>query len=109
MGYVYLLSTVTPDGLNEQYKIGVTKTDVLKRVKTLQTGNSQKINLINVYESENYFKVEKSMHRLYGSQKTDSNNEWFSLEDEHVLSFLEECKKADDIIDFMYKNNEFYK
>jgi hypothetical protein len=109
MGYVYLLSTVTPDGLNEQYKIGVTKNNILKRIKILQTGNSEIINLINYYETENYFKVEKSMHRLYASQKSLSNNEWFTLENEHVLSFLSECKKIDEMISFMLENNHFYK
>ena len=37
MGYVYLLSTVTPDGLEERFKIGVTKRTIGKRIKELQT------------------------------------------------------------------------
>lgn len=107
MGYVYLLFCVNKDG-SEGYKIGVTKNDPIKRVKQLSTGNPSKIELLKHYKSENYFKVEKSIHRLYASQKTSSDNEWFILEDEHVLTFLDECKKVDDIIDFMLKNNHFY-
>ncbi len=107
-GYVYLILQLNIEGV-ETYKIGITKNAPEKRVKQLQTGNSDKITLLKSYQSENYLKVEQSMHRLYASFKTESKNEWFALKDEHVLSFIEECKKADEIIDFMYKNNEFYK
>ena len=75
MGYVYLILQVNIEG-DETYKIGITKNDPNKRVKQLSTGNSDKIQLLNHYESENYLKVEKWMHRKYGSNKTESKNEW---------------------------------
>jgi len=108
MGYVYLLFCVNKDG-SEGYKIGVTKRNITKRISELQTGNESKINLLKQYESENFKKVEKMMHLKYSSYKTEANNEWFSLEAEHVLSFLEDCKKADETISFLLKNNPFYK
>lgn len=108
MGYVYLLFCVNKDG-SEGYKIGVTKNDPIKRVAQLQTGNESKINLLKQYQSENFNKVEKMMHLKYSSYKTEANNEWFSLEAEHVISFLEDCKKADETISFLLENNPFYK
>jgi hypothetical protein len=92
MGYVYLILQVNIEG-TETYKIGITKNPPEKRLKQLQTGNSDKLTLLKYYKSENYLKVERTMHRLYASRKTESKNEWFALEDEHILSFLVNAKK----------------
>lgn len=108
MGYVYLILQVNIEG-EETYKIGITKNNPNKRVKQLSTGNSDKIQLLKFYESKNYLKVEKWMHRKYHSYKTESNNEWFALEPEHVISFLKDCKEADNNINFLIENNPFYK
>ena len=64
MGYVYLLLQIDFDG-NESYKIGITKNDPKKRVKQLQTGNPNKISLHRKYDSKNYLKVERWLHRKY--------------------------------------------
>lgn len=107
-GFVYLLLIVDENG-NEKYKIGVTKREITKRISELQTGNDSKIHLLKQYQSENYLKVERWMHKKYGSYKTESNNEWFALEPEHVISFLKDCKEADIQINFLLENNPFYK
>ena len=107
-GFVYLLLVVDEKG-NEKYKIGVTKRNITKRISELQTGNESKIQLLKQYQSENFKKVEKMMHVKYAPYKTEANNEWFSLEANDVMSFLNECKKADDTISFLLKNNPFYK
>ena len=107
MGYIYLLLSVDING-NEFFKIGVTKRDINKRISELQTGNSDKIQLLNHYQSENFKKVEKMMHLKYSAFKTEANNEWFSLQTEHVVSFLENCKEADQTISFLLENNPFY-
>jgi len=107
MGYVYLFLEVDNEG-NETYKIGITKNDPNKRIKQLQTGNPRKISLIKFYQSENYLKVESWLHKKY-SIKTEAENEWRSLSDEEIFSFHEDCKKADEIITMMLKENHFYK
>lgn len=107
MGYVYLLLEIDRSD-NENYKIGFSKKDPKLRVKQLQTGNPNEISVARVYESDNYLKVEKWLHKKYGYLKTEANNEWRMLESEHVFSFIEDCKEADDIIKFLIKNNEFY-
>lgn len=107
MGYVYLLFCVGIDG-SEGYKIGITKRDINKRISELQTGNDSKIQLLKQYQSENYLKVEKWLHRKYNSFKTESNNEWFALQPEHVISFIKDCEEADNNINFLLNNNPFY-
>ena len=44
-GNVYLIY----DETNEKYKIGVTKNDVNKRLKKLQTGNSSVLRIKDIY------------------------------------------------------------
>ncbi len=107
-GFVYLLLAIDEKG-NEKYKIGVTKRSIAKRISELQTGNESKIQLLKHYKSENYLKVERWMHRKYGAFKTEAKNEWFSLEAEHVISFLKDCEEADNNINFLLNNNPFYK
>jgi len=106
-GYVYLIMEVNEHGA-ETYKIGVTKRCVHIRLRELQTGNSSKLSLMKFYTSENYLKVERWLHRKY-QIKTQAENEWRSLTDEQVFSFLEDCKKADETISFLLKENPFYK
>jgi hypothetical protein len=106
MGYVYLLLQIDFDG-NESYKIGITKNDPNKRVKQLQTGNPNKISLHRKYESKNYLKVERWLHRKYQG-KTEAKNEWRTLTDEQVFSFLDDCQAADDNIQFLLDNNSFF-
>jgi hypothetical protein len=106
-GYVYLFLEVDIQG-NEAYKIGITKNNPEKRIKQLQTGNSNKLSVLKSYQSPNYLKVEQWLHRKY-SIKTEAGNEFRHLTDEEVMSFLDDCKKADETITFMKANNPFYK
>ena len=107
MGYVYLLLSVSPDNI-ETYKIGVTKRDINIRISELQTGNPNKISLHKQYNTPNYLKVEKWLHRKY-QIKTEAKNEWRTLTDEQVFSFLDDCQTADNTIQFLLENNSFYK
>jgi len=106
MGYVYLLLCTDTDGV-EKHKIGITKNDPKKRVKQLQTGNPDKIVLLKFYESNNYLKVERWMHRKHFSSKTEAKNEWRKLSDEEVFAFIGDCEIADDNIKFLQKHNPF--
>jgi hypothetical protein len=106
MGYVYLLLQVDDQGL-ETYKIGVSKNNPELRVKQLSTGNPNQISVLRVYESDNYKKVENWMHRKYHASKTSAENEWRNLTNEEVISFLNDCKKADETISFLKSSNPF--
>lgn len=104
-GYVYLLEDWRND--ERAFKIGFTTTSVEKRVKQLQTGNSADILIVAKYKTKNYLKVEKKLHHVFAS--SHKRGEWFDMSDEKALTFLDECEKADDLINFMLKHNHFYK
>lgn len=108
MGYVYLLMELDKDG-NERHKIGITKNHPSKRQKQLQTGNSNVISVLNFYESQNYKNIEKWLHNMYSNQKTETDNEWFSLTNEQVFGFKETCTDIEKKVIFMKENNPFYK
>lgn len=107
MGYVYLLLMVDNSG-NESHKIGITKRDVNIRISELQTGNPNKISLLRKYQSKNYLKVERWLHRKHSGSKTEAKNEWRVLADEFVFSFISDCKEADETINFLLDNNSLY-
>lgn len=107
MGYVYLLLMVDNGGL-ESHKIGVTRRNVSIRISELQTGNPNKITLLRSYESKNYLKVESFLHRKYSNSKSEAKNEWRILSDEQVFSFIDDCKIADENIQFLLDHNSLY-
>jgi len=107
MGFVYLILEINQYG-DESHKIGISKNNPLKRVKNLQTGNSNKIELLKYYESINYKVIEKWLHSRYHNKKTMSQNEWFKLSDNEVISFIDTCNNFDNTIKLLIEQNHFY-
>lgn len=103
MGKVYLLNSWG----NEVFKVGITKGEIAKRIKQLNTGNSSEIVLVNYYESENYRKIENLLHKHY--KTTHQRGEWFALSSENVIGFKEKCKTLDEMIIMMKEENPFFK
>ena len=106
-GYVYLIVEGDHNG-DEKYKIGVTKNDPEKRLKKLKTGNPNELDVLKLYRSQNYKKVEKLLHRKFKGQKTLSDNEFFYLSDDQVFGFIKSCEEAESIIESL-KDNPFFK
>ena len=79
------------------YKIGVTRQhDIKKRLENIQVGCPYKVEVIEVFESENPYKVEKIIHRSLKGCKEDANGiklrgEWFYLGLEFVYKFKDKC------------------
>jgi len=69
--------------------------------------------LIEVNEKgEEHHKIgifEKWLHSKFYNKKTLSENEWFKLSDEDVINFLDTCKKMDDTIEMLIRENSFYR
>jgi capsule polysaccharide export protein KpsC/LpsZ len=107
MGYVYLLLSVDIHSF-ELYKIGISKNDPLLRVKSLQTGNGDKIDVLKTYKTSNYKKLEKMLHFKFSPFKTEVNNEWFNLPHTEVINFINTCEKLDSTINSL-KDNPFFK
>lgn len=99
MGFVYLLGDWEKENM---YKIGATRGKIEKRIKSLQTGNSGEIYVVNYFETENPFFVEKRLHFFYNKERVF--NEWFELEPEEVLKFKEHCEEIEKIINIMKEN-----
>lgn len=95
-------------------KIGISE-NVEKRIKQLQTGCPFRIDVVKKYDSPIASRIEKIMHRKYGSRKVDENQynligEWFNLSIGEVLDFEENCREIEKTIVFLKgQGNPFVK
>jgi hypothetical protein len=71
-------------------KIGYTKNSIEKRLKQLQTSNSNTLYLLGWIDGDMDF--EKRLHSLFASSRIRSNGEWF--------------KPTKDLIDYINLNNQ---
>lgn len=90
MKFVYLIR-----GNNGKYKIGIAK-EPKRRIKQLQTGNSDELTIIETYQSENASKIETALHNRYSHLQ--NVGEWFDLSINEEVKFINLCKQIDYII-----------
>lgn len=103
MPYVYLIGDA---GQDNTFKIGITRGDVNKRIKQLQTGNGEEIYLVNYYETDYPFFIERLLHKkFYPKQK---KNEWFNLDINDIVDFKQHCKNIEETAEAL-KENPFSK
>ena len=103
MAFVYLLCD---SGHDNMFKIGMTRGDVEKRIKKLQTGNGSEIFLVKKYETKYPFYLEKMLHQRHWPER--KLNEWFELSTESVMNFEEDCKFYEDIVELLSETNPFF-
>lgn len=94
MGVVYLLTNN-----NDQYKIGVTKHNGKKRIKNLQTGNGDVIDVVAEFKSKYNNKIENALHNRYSVKRL--KGEWFKLEKKDIQNFISECQSLHDTFKFL--------
>lgn len=103
MAYVYLIGDA---GQDNTFKIGMTRGPIEKRIKQLQTGNGEEIYIVNYYETDYPFFVERLLHnKLYPKQK---RNEWFNLDIQDIVKFKEYCREIEETAEVL-KENPFSK
>ena len=103
MGYVYLIGEI---GNENRFKIGATKCkDINKRLKQLQTGNSNPLFIKQYFETNKPFKLETMLHHTYKDKNVIG--EWFEMEQKDIDNFQETCEKQQKIIDCL-KDNPFF-
>ena len=103
MGYVYLIGEENEEN---KYKIGSTKCkDINKRLKQLQTGNSNPLFIKTYFETSRPFRLESMLHNKF--RQYNVIGEWFELNDEDVKKFKEECERYQNIIDILKENPYF--
>ena len=90
MRSVYLIR-----GNDGKYKIGIAKNPT-QRIKQLQTGNSDKLVIIETYQSENASKIESTLHNQYSHLRNEG--EWFDLSVSDEVGFVERCQSIDKTI-----------
>ena len=102
-GYIYLFESES--GYETQYKIGYTrnKSTLKKRVKALQTGNPNKIKIIDFFETHHGRKIETTLHSIYSMKRLEG--EWFELDKYDVDLFIESCKKLEKNFDVLVESN----
>lgn len=103
-GTIYLLGEWGKDFI---YKIGVTRGDVEKRIKKLQTGNSGEIYLLAKFESSHPFVLEKMLHNAFYANTV--KGEWFEIREEKFEGlFLSKCEEFENALRCLEKNNVFF-
>lgn len=101
-GNVYLIKSDA-----DEYKIGCTKhSDVLKRLKSLQTGNPTQLTLVESFKSNKPYKLEMMLHNHFKQHHVI--NEWYSLTEDDVANFTALCEKFQNIINVL-SDNPFFK
>lgn len=102
MSWVYLIKEENEEENDVRYKIGVTSSEPVKRLKKLQTGNPSRLSFMCLYKTEYPFRLEKMMHDHY----KDKNilNEWYSLDLSDVSGFYRLCEKKSMIIESLRDN-----
>ncbi len=92
--YIYLIRCAE----NNFYKIGISK-NVEQRLKQIQTSVPDKVYLVNKYESQYAYKIEKALHNFF--KLYHRNNEWFELSISEEIKFLDMCSSIEDNIIYL--------
>lgn len=104
MRYIYLLRAGT-----NNYKIGIAR-NVKKRIESLQTSNSNLIDLITARLVKNPEQAERKLHKDLADYKLNGGKEWFELNDEQAIDTaikinkLEQADVAEFILDQLKKD-----
>jgi Meiotically Up-regulated Gene 113 (MUG113) protein len=78
---------------HEFTKIGIAG-NVKNRLKTLQTGNPYRLELIDSFEFDDVLRVESILHRKYDHAWVIG--EWFKLTDSEFEGLMDICKNFDE-------------
>ena len=103
-GYVYWLGDFEKEGI---FKIGVTRGTIERRIKKLQTGNSGEIYIVDYFQTEHPFFIERWMHTKYLGKKV--MNEWFELTLDDIKDFKNNCQHFENLYNISHnkKNKDF--
>ena len=102
MGLIYL---ITNDYIH--YKIGYTNKSINERISSIQTGNSEQIDIIKTFNSIHCSYIEKMLHKQFHDKRI--KGEWFELNDNDIKTFESSCKKYHDIANLLQRTNHFFK
>lgn len=88
------------------YKIGITGRDPKKRVKELQTGTPNDLNILYTFETKYGNLLEVTLHRHYNIDNI--RGEWFTLSNEEINNFLNECYKIENNFKTLHDESPYF-
>ena len=89
----------------KRYKIGITKRRSSDRLKEIQTGNSNYLEVIFTYETKWSSKIERIIHSNYKNNRI--NGEWFSLTEDDLINIKRLMIKLDSDLTLLESNNTY--
>lgn len=106
MAFIYLIES--DNDFEKIYKIGFTRNNVKKRLKTLKTGNPSRLSIKDKFETKHNRKIESALHIIYSNKRVDG--EWFKLDNYDIDNFMINCLKLEKNFDILVESdNAFYK
>jgi hypothetical protein len=97
-GHLYVIKT---DGGT---KVGKTKDTVTKRVKGLQTGNVNDIEVFLDFETSNADLLEKCVHYILDRYRCNSNREFFDCNVKYISAVVKICGNVIDTLKSSYQH-----
>ena len=86
-GWIYIIQS----GEDEKYKIGCTEKNPNKRLKELdKTGNPDILTLIDYFEVEDMYFVEKEIHNQLKEYRIRRDREWFKIDLKKLKHIVDE-------------------
>jgi hypothetical protein len=102
---IYLIKAVSASG-DVTYKVGKTTRDPKKRLKELQTGNPNKLDISYIFESQYANLLETTLHIHYKPYRLEG--EWFMIDDEQVNKFGQVCQKYEENLKILHEQNSYF-
>jgi prophage antirepressor-like protein len=86
-GHIYVIKT----DAQGSYKVGKTKDAVNKRIRGLQTGNVDNIQVLLDFKTSNPDLLEKNVHYILDRYRCNSNREFFDCDINYIKTVVEIC------------------
>jgi prophage antirepressor-like protein len=99
-GHVYVIKTDAQGA----YKVGKTKDAVTKRIRGLQTGNVDNIQVLLDFKTSNPDLLEKNVHYILDRYRCNSNREFFDCDINYIKTVVVICGNMLDTLKSTYQH-----
>ena len=99
-GHIYVIKTDAQGA----YKVGKTKDAVNKRIRGLQTGNVNNIEILLDFKTSNPDLLEKCAHYILDRYRCNSNREFFDCDINYIKTIVEICGNVIDTLKSTYQH-----
>ena len=99
-GHIYVIKT----DAQGSYKVGKTKDAVNKRIRGLQTGNVDNIQVLLDFKTSNPDLLEKNVHYILDRYRCNSNREFFDCDINYIKTVVAICGNVLDTLKSTYQH-----